>query len=167
MGRPRSLKHNGPKGQSGRRPEDLPKRTSARSSTSLAHLSDRSTRFGHQPPLGGLSDRKSWPKMLLPTPTPRLRPGTHRKPAYRSSLTGTARTNWGHPTGDAHSEGTRGERRRQRTKSNHDTRTIPCTPTEIVLHDRPDTNSIVGANICVYSIVGAIELPYGKSPPCL
>ena len=58
MGWPRSLKLNGPEGQSGHRPEGLPKRTSARSSTSSAHLFDRSTRFGHQPPPSGLSDRK-------------------------------------------------------------------------------------------------------------
>ena len=38
-------------------------------------------------------------------------------------------------------------------------------PAEIVLHDHPNTSSIVGADICVYSIVGAIELPYGKKPP--
>ena len=49
-------------------------------------------------------------------------------------------------------------------KSNHDTRTIPYMPAGIVLHNRPDTNSIVGADICVYSIVGIIGLPYGKEP---
>ena len=165
MGRPKSLKHNGPEGQSGRRPEGLPERTSARSSASSAHLSDRSTRFRHQPPPGGLSDRKAWPKTLLPTPTPRLRPGTRRKPACRSSPTGSARVDWGHPTRDARSEETRGEWRRQRTKSNHDIGTIPCTPAETVLHDRSDTSSIVGTDICVYSIAGVVGLPYGKRPP--
>ena len=39
------------------------------------------------------------------------------------------------------------------------------TPAGTVLHDRPDTNSIVGADICVYSIVGAVGLPYGKKDP--
>ena len=58
MGRPKSLRNNGPGGQSGRRPGGLSKRTSARSSTSPAHLSDRNIRFGHQPPPGGLSDQK-------------------------------------------------------------------------------------------------------------
>ena len=115
MNRPKSLKNNGPEGQPGRRPEGLPKRTSARSSTSSAHLSNWSTRFRHQPPPSGLSDQKAWPKMLLPTPTPRLRLGTRRRPAYRSSLTSAARADWGHLTGDVHSEGTRGEQRRQRT----------------------------------------------------
>ena len=38
-------------------------------------------------------------------------------------------------------------------------------PVGAVLHNHPDTNSIVGTNICVYSIVGAIGLPYGKKPP--
>ena len=35
----------------------------------------------------------------------------------------------------------------------------------IVLHNHPDTNSVVGADIYVYSIVGVIGLPYGKKPP--
>ena len=91
--------------------------------------------------------------------------GPRRKPAYRSSPTGAARTDWGHTTGDARSKGTRGERGRQCTKSNHDTGTIPCTPVETVLLNRPDTNSIVGADICVYSTVGAFGLPYGKKAP--
>ena len=111
------------------------KRTNARSTTSSAHLSDRSARLGRRPPPGGLSDRKAWPKTLLPTPTPRLRPETRRKPAYRSSPTGTASTDWSHPTGDSRSEGTRGKRRKQRTKSKHGTRTIPCTPAGTVLHN--------------------------------
>ena len=28
----------------------------------------------------------------------------------------------------------------------------------------PDTNSIVGADISFYSIVGAVKLPYGEAP---
>ena len=50
-------------------------------------------------------------------------------------------------------------------KSNHDTGTIPCTPAGTVLHNRSDANSIVDADICAYSIVGAIGLPYNKKPP--
>ena len=42
--------------------------------------------------------------------------------------------------------------------------TVPCTTTEIVLYNRPDTNNVVGADIFLYSIVGAIKLPYGKAP---
>ena len=129
-------------------------RTNACSTTSSAHLSDRSARLGRRPPSGGLSDRKAWPKTLLPTLTPRLRPETRRKPAYRSSPTGTASTDWSHPTGDSRSEGTRGERKKQHTKSKHGTRTIPCTPAGTVLHNRPDTNSMGGTDICVYSIIG-------------
>ena len=48
---------------------------------------------------------------------------------------------------------------------NHDTGTITCTLAGTVLLNRPNTNSIVGADIYVYSIVGAIGLPYGKKPP--
>ena len=41
-------------------------------------------------------------------------------------------------------------------------------PAGAVLHNRPDTNSIVGTDICVYSIVGVVGLPYGEKPPtCL
>ena len=162
MGRPEKSKKQRARGTDRSPTGRSTERTNARSTTSSAHLSDRSARFGHQPPPGGLSDRKAWPKTLLPTPTPRLRSGTRSKPAYRSSPTGAARADWSHPTGDARSEGTRGERRRQRTKSNHDTETIPCKPAEIVLHDHPDTSSI---DICVYSIAGAVGLPYGKRPP--
>ena len=48
----------------------------------------------------------------------------HRNPAHRSSSTGTTRADWGHPTGDARSEGDRDEWRKQARahKSNHDTR---------------------------------------------
>ena len=52
-------------------------------------------------------------------------------------------------------------------KSNHDTMTIPCMLAGTVLHNRPDTNNIVGADICVYNIVGAVGRPFGKKPPCL
>ena len=53
-------------------------------------------------------------------------------------------------------------------KSNHDIETIPCTPTGAVLRNRLDTNSIVGTDICVYSIVGAVGLLYDEKPPtCL
>ena len=62
-------------------------------------------------------------------------------------------------------EGTRCEWRKQYTKSNRDTRTIPCMPVGAVLHNHPDTNSIVGTDICVYSIVGTMGLPYGKKSP--
>ena len=55
-------------------------------------------------------------------------------------------------------------RNRQHTSQTTIPGTIPCTPVGIVLHNRPDTNSFVGADICVYSIVGAVGLPYGKKP---
>ena len=49
-------------------------------------------------------------------------------------------------------------------ESNHGTGTIPYMPVGTVFHNHPDTNSIVGANIYPYSIVGAVGLPYGKKP---
>ena len=42
--------------------------------------------------------------------------------------------------------------------------TIPRTPARTILYNRPDTNSVVGAYIFPYSIMGAIKLPYGKAP---
>ena len=118
MGRPKSLKHNGPEGQSGRRPEGLPKRTSTRSSTCSAHLSDRNT--------GALASDTSRLRAVSPIgrPGPKrcflLRPRVsdqrlRRKPTCRSSPASATRTDWGHLTGDARSEGTRGEQKRQRT----------------------------------------------------
>ena len=35
--------------------------------------------------------------------------------------------------------------------------TIPCTPAGTVLCNRPDTNSVVDADISRYSIVGAVN----------
>ena len=42
--------------------------------------------------------------------------------------------------------------------------TISCTPTGTVLYNHPNTNSIIGADIFLYSIVGALKLPYGNAP---
>ena len=44
-----------------------------------------------------------------------------------------------------------------RTSQTSIPRTIPYTPAEIVLRNLPDTNSVVGADIFPYSIVGAIN----------
>ena len=155
MGRPKSLKNNGLEGQTDRRPKGLPKeRTPARQllqpTSPTGALASDASRLRVDSPIG-----RPGPKTLLPTLTPHLRPETRRKPAYRSSPTGTASTDWSHPTGDSRSEGTRGERRKQRTKSKYGTRTIPCTPVRIVLHNRPNTSSMGGSDSCVYSIVGA------------
>ena len=93
-------KNNRPEGRSNHRPEGLAEEEQR---PLVGYFGpplqpERSLRL--QPPPDGLSDRKAWPKTLLPTPTPRLRPGTRRKPAYRSSPTGTASTDWSHPIGD-------------------------------------------------------------------
>ena len=37
-------------------------------------------------------------------------------------------------------------------------------PARTVLYNRPDINSIVDADIFLYSIVCAVKLPYGKAP---
>ena len=138
MGRPKSLKHNGPEGQSGRWPEGLPKRTSARSSTSSAHLSDRSTRFRHQPSPSSLSNRKAWPKTLLPTPTPW--PGL-----VGTLLTALLRPAHSEPTGAIrpgapHSEGTgrHAEKGKARlTSQNHYTRDHTLHKTVLCSHHLP------------------------------
>ena len=171
MGRPKSLKHNGPEGQSGRRSEGLPKRTSARSSTSSAHLSNWSTRalasdtsrLRAVSPIGRPGPKRCF--LLRPRVSDR---GPRRKPSYRSFPTGAAKADWGHPTRDACSEGTKGEQRRQCTSQTTIPGTIPCTPTRTVLHNRLDTYTIIGADICIYNIVGVVGLPYDKKPPtCL
>ena len=69
MGRPKSLKQQAEKGGPVTDRKVWPKRNSPRSSTTLAHRSDRSARFGLQQPRDGLSDRKAWPKHYF-----RLRP---------------------------------------------------------------------------------------------
>ena len=61
MGRPKSLK-TGQKGGPVTDQKVGPKRNSARSSTTSAHLFDQSARFGLQPPSDDLSDQKAWPK---------------------------------------------------------------------------------------------------------
>ena len=92
MGWPKKLKHSRPKGKPSRRPEVLPVRTGTCSSASSAHLSDRSTRFRHQPCPSSLSNRKAWPKMLLPALTPRLRPHDRGSREAYSSLFSDRRT---------------------------------------------------------------------------
>ena len=51
------------------------KRNGAHSPTTSAHLFDWSARFRLRPPPDGLSDRKAWPKALLPAPTPHRQSG--------------------------------------------------------------------------------------------
>ena len=45
--------------------------------------------------------------------------------------------------------------------------TIPRAPTETVLCNHPDTNSIVGADIYLYSVVGAVNSHTVRPPTCL
>ena len=44
---------------------------------------------------------------------------------------------------------------------------MPCTPAGTVLCNRPNTNSIVGTNISLYSIVGAADSHTVRPPTCL
>ena len=72
-----------------------PKKSNTRSSATSAHLSDRSSRFGLQPPPDGLSDRKACPEPYF-----RLRPHVSptrvcKNPARRSSPTGTNQSRLG------------------------------------------------------------------------
>ena len=81
-------------------------------------------------------------------------------PAHRSSPTGALRADWSHPTGGTPFGGHRktcGERQGRLTSQNHCTR--DHTLHETVLCSHPDTNSIVGADISPYSIVGAAKNP--------
>ena len=159
MGWPKSLKHNRPEGQSGRRSEGLPKKQAParqllRPTSPTGALASDISRLRAVSPIG-----RPGPKRCF-----LLRPHVSDRGPVGSLLTALLRLARLGPTGGARSEGTRGERRRQRTKSNHDTGTIPCMPAGTVLLNRPDTNSIVGADICVYSIVGTVGSHTTKSP---
>ena len=84
----------------------------------------------------------------------------HRNPAHRSSPIGALRVDWSHPTGDARSVGTR--RRAEKSKArltsqNHCIRDHTLHGTVLCRH--PNTNSIVGTDISLYSIVGAAKTP--------
>ena len=61
-------------------------------------------------------------------------------------------------------QGTNGESEAGRTSQTTIPGTIPYTPAGTVLCNHPDTNSFVGADISLCSIVGAVKLPYGKAP---
>ena len=107
------------------------------------------------PPPDSLSDRKAWPKHYF-----RLRPyvsdqGT-RKPCSllfsdwrnQSRLGPIDR---GRPL--RKDQGTNGESKARRTSQTTILGIIPYTPVGIVLCNRPGTNSVVGADIFLYSIV--------------
>jgi len=133
----------------------------------LRPTSDRSARPGHRPPrevspIGRPSPKRCF--LLRPCDSDRGPVGSLRTALLRLTQPG--------PTG-AIQPGTPA-RKGPGANGEHNAlsqTTIPGpypTPTKTVLHDRPDTSSIVGADICVYSIVGVVGLPYGKKPPtCL
>ena len=106
----------------------------------------------------GLFDRKAWPKAPLPTRT--LHSPTEHMPSPCSPLfsdwhdqSRLGPTDWGRPLG--RDQEMCGESRARCTSQTMIPGTIPCTHAGTVLCNRPDTNSIVGADISLYSIVGA------------
>ena len=114
-----------------------------------------------QPPPDGLSDQKAWPKRYFRL-QPRVSDRGSQKPCSPlfSDWRDQSRlgpSDWGHPL-----RRDQGQTEKAAHESNRGIGTIPYTPVGTVLDNRPDTNSIVGADIWPYSIVGAIKLPYGK-----
>jgi hypothetical protein len=126
-----------------------------------AHLYDRSAHFGLQPPPDGLSDWKAWQSTSSDSDWGMPRP---RSPLFsdwhdQSRLGPTDR---GRPLG--RDQETCGEKQGKAHTSKHNTMDRTLSPAGIVLCNCPDTNSIVGADIFLYSIVGAVKRPYGKPP---
>ena len=62
-------------------------------------------------------------------------------------------------------QGTNGESKARRTSQTTIPRTVPCTPTDIVLCNLPITSNVVGADIFPYSIVGVINSHTIRLPP--
>ena len=145
MGRPK-YRNDGPEGRSNHRPEGLAKEE-RRPLSDSGPLSDRSAHFGLHPASGHSLRPEGLAKALLPTLTPRLRPGT-QKPCSLLFFDWHNQSRLG-PTD-------RGSKVR-RTSQTSIPGTIPCTPVEIVLCNLPDTNNVVDADIFPYSIVGAIN----------
>ena len=158
MGRPKYL-NNRPEGRSNHRPEGLAEE-------------ERCLFSDSGPPLRPEGSLRSPARLRMASPTerpdqnttsdsdPTSSTGDRRNPAHRSSPTGALRADWNHPTGDARSVGTkrRAEKGKARlTSQNHCTRDHTLHGT--VLCSYPDTNSIVGADISLYSIVGATKTP--------
>ena len=107
------------------------------------------------------------PSKALPlTPTPRLRPGY-----AKTLLAALLRLAQPEPTGTNRpgtpaQKGPENERKKQgkALKSNHDTRDHTLSPAGTVLCNHPDTNSIVGADIFLYSIVGVVNSHIVRPP---
>ena len=74
-------------------------------------------------------------------------------------------TDRGRPLG--RDQETNGESKVGRTSQTTILGTVPCTPVEIVLCNLPDINSVVGADIFLYSIVGTINSHTVRPPTCL
>ena len=81
--------------------------------------------------------------------------GVHRKPYPSLFSDWRARTDWGHPTGDPRSDGTRRRTKEGKIGLASQTTAPGTIPYGAALYNRPTTNSIVGADIYLYSIVGA------------
>ena len=64
-------------------------------------------------------------------------------------------TDRGRPLG--RDQETNGESEARRTSQTTMPGTVPCPPAGTVLRNHPDTNSVVGAEISPYSIVGVVN----------
>ena len=74
-------------------------------------------------------------------------------------------TGRGRPPG--RDQGTNGESKARRSSQTMIPGRVPCTHVEIVFCNLPDTNSIVGTDIFLYSIVGAVNSHTVRPPTCL
>ena len=94
--------------------------------------------------------------------------GVHSKPYPSLFSDWRTRTDWGHPTGDARSEGTRRRTKEGKIGLASQTTAPGTVPYGTVFYSRPVTNSIVGANNYLYSIVGAGQNTHTvRLPMCL
>ena len=123
MGQPKSLKQQAkgavqsPTGRTGRR-GTTPAHRLLRPTSPTGALASNSSRLRTASSIG-----RPGPNTTSDS-DPTSSTGVRRNPAHRSSPTSATRAVWGHPTGDARSEGARDKWRKQARarKSNHDTR---------------------------------------------
>ena len=161
-------KNNRPEEQSSHRPEGLTEEE-RRPLVDYFGPPLRSERSLRTPAASGWPLRsEGLTQALLPTPTPRLRPGF-----TETLLTALLRLARPEPTGPSdrgrplgRNQGTNGESKSGRTSQTMIPGTIPCTPAGTVLCNRPDTNNIIGADISLYSIVGAVNSHTVRPPTC-
>ena len=130
----------------------------------LNGLSNRSTGFRPRPPSHGLRS-ESLTQGPPPTLTPRLRPGFIENLAHRYSPTGMPEPTRAIRPGTPAREEPEGVRRKARRGSQVKPRHQGPYPMEQYFTTALPHNSIIGADICLYSIVGVGQKhPYGRTP---